>query len=81
MIEVEKYKLYLCKWRDHFYTEGWNPIEAEDIIGKEVVVNTVGFFIGEDEHYYHFAQSVADDACLHIMSVIQRDIVDLEELA
>lgn len=80
MVEVEKYKAYVIKWRDHFYTEGWQPIAAEEVIGKEVIVTTIGFFIGEDEHYYHFAQSVADDSCLYIMSVIKADIVDLDEL-
>lgn len=80
MVEVEKYKAYVVKWRDHFYTEGWQPIEAEHVIGSEVIVTTTGFFIGEDDNYFHFAQSIAGDSCLHIMSVIKVDVIDLEEL-
>lgn len=76
---LNKNKMYKIKWRDHYSTEGWfNPDDPE--IEDEVVLISVGFFIKEDKHYYHFARTVGEDTCADMMSIIREQVINMEEI-
>lgn len=65
---------YLIHWTDHFYKEGWLPLSGEGSVGEVVTVSTVGFLVAEDDVYYHLAQSITDDMCMHIMSILKQNV-------
>ena len=76
-------KILKITWRDHFHTDGWLKFNQADIIDSDVLVHTVGFFMGEDKLYIHLAQSISeedDGESMQIMSILKQQIVDKEYL-
>lgn len=76
---MELHKIYKVRWRDHFSTAGWSELADLGIV-DEVILETVGFFVREDKHYYHFAQTIGDDICAEIMSVLKKQVLSLVEI-
>ena len=76
---LDKNKMYLIKWRDHYFTTGFFDLDDPEIV-DEVVLTSVGFFIKEDKHYYHFAQTVGEDICAEIMSIIREQVITIREV-
>lgn len=74
-----KDKKYLVKWRDHFSTEGWFDKDDPEV-EEEVMFETVGFFVKQNEFYYYFAQHMSTDTYGDIMSILRSDIVELKEI-
>lgn len=76
---MEINKIYLVTWRDHFHTDGWIEFKESDIIDSDVLVDTVGFFVGEDKHYIHLSQSKSHEESgetnMNIMSILKRQII------
>lgn len=76
-----KNKVYKVTWRDHFHTDGWIEFDESDIIDSDVLIDTVGFFVGEDKHYVHLSQSLAqeDGMTMQVMSILKKQITEVHE--
>lgn len=79
---MNKDQIYKVTWRDHFHTDGWLEFNESDIIDSDVLIETVGFFMAEDKHYTHIAQSkaVEDETIMQVMSIMKKQITKVEEL-
>lgn len=70
---------YIVLWRDHFSTDGW--FDKEDIeVHEELLFETLGFFIKEDNNYYHFARTKGEDQYADIMSILKTQIIEINPL-
>lgn len=72
--------MYIISWRDHYSTDGFYSPTLEEFDENGLILTSLGFFIKEDEHYYHFARTIGTDTCADIMSVIKEQIVELFEI-
>ena len=77
---MNKNGMYVIRWRDHFSTEGFFSADLEEFDGQALELTSLGFFIKEDDHYYHFAHTIGDDTCADIMSIIKEQIIDMAEI-
>lgn len=77
---MKKHGLYYITSLDHFYSQdGWQ--DAEDVVGTEVLIETVGFFIGEDEKYLHLSQVMQTDGTyLNTFSIPKRNVTQIKEI-
>lgn len=74
-----KDRAYLIRWKDHFSTDGW--FDKEDVNVEEVLeFSTVGFFIEENEHYYHLARTVGTDQYADIMSILKNQVTHIQQI-
>lgn len=71
-----KDSMYVMEWRDHFSTEGWFDKDTPEI-DSDFTLRTVGFFVSEDEHYFHFARTVGEHAYADMMSILKEQIVEI----
>lgn len=71
-----KEEAYLIKWRDHFSTDGW--FDKDDIsVQEELIFYTLGFFVSEDENYYHLARTKGEDQYADIMSILKEQAIEI----
>lgn len=75
-----KDQIYLIKWRDHYSMEGFFDKNLSDLNDVIMELETVGFFVSEDKHYYHFVRTMNNDMYADSMSIIKKQIIDIKEL-
>jgi len=63
MKKLIKGKVYMVKWVDTFNIIGWRELDEvkEKCVQNKEWINTVGFYIGEEEGYDIFAGSFTDN--------------------
>jgi hypothetical protein len=77
---MNKNAMYVIQWRDHFSTDGFYSKDLEEFDDKSLIFKSLGFYIKEDEHYYHFARTIGEADCADIMSIIKEQIIEIDEI-
>lgn len=71
--------MYLIKWHDHFSTDGFFD---KELTGMDTLMEltSLGFYLKEDENYYHFARTIGKDTIGDVMSILKDQTVEITEL-
>ena len=70
-MSLVKNKMYSIKWFDHFSQEGFFEQDLSDLT-SEMVIETIGYFVGENEVYWFLAHSLTSDgSCADIMAIMK----------
>lgn len=71
-MSLVKNKMYSIKWYDHFSQEGFFEQDLSDFEATEVVVETIGYFVGENKIYWFLAHSLTSyGTCADIMAIMK----------
>lgn len=79
MIKLNKNKMYIVEWRDHFSSDDWFDIK-DPKVAVELTLTSLGFFVSSNKNYYHFARTKGEFAYADMMSVLKNQIVEITEI-
>lgn len=76
---MNKGKMYIIEWRDHYSTAGWHN-KDESKLDKDFILKTVGFYVSKNKKYIHLAMTDGEFAYGDIMSILRNNIVSITEI-